>query len=326
MRRQHPVLRYLLTRLASGVLALVIASILIFAAIQVLPGDVAQLVLGRNATPARVAAVDAQLRLDRPLPERYVVFVRDLSRGQLGTSTAGLVQGVRLPVADVIRAPIENSLLLAGVTLLLLIPLCLVLATVAAVRAGSKLDHAISSSSLAVSALPEFVVGTLLIVVLFSQLDLFPAVSTLQPGESLLGHPESLALPVLTLLLVSLAFGTRLLRASMIQVLRQDYVVMARLNGYGERRILLRYVLRNALAPSIQILAQQIQYLIGGIIVVESLFNYPGIGNALVRAISVRDVQEIMVISVLIAAFYILVNVLADIAVVLLVPRLRTRG
>jgi peptide/nickel transport system permease protein len=256
---------------------------------------------------------------------RYVHWLEGVATGDLGNSSAALAQGQTLPVWDAIRTPLRNSLVLAVLTLLIFIPLCIVLGTVAALRAGRRTDHAISVTALALSSLPEFLVGTLLIVVFFTQLDLLPPVSTIGPGQTPFSQPKELVLPVLTLLAVSVAFGTRLLRASIVDVLREDYVAMARLNGLRERRVIWRYALRNALAPSVQILAQMIQYLIGGIIITESVFNYPGIGSALVQAVLVRDPQVISVVAMMLAAIYILVNVLADLAVVFLVPRLRTK-
>jgi peptide/nickel transport system permease protein len=173
--------------------------------------------------------------------------------------------------------------------------------------------------------MPEVLIGTLVIVVFFSRLNLLPAVSSVGPGESPLSHPDALVLPVLTLLAVGTSFGIRLLRASIVEVLRDDYVTMARLNGVRERRVVSRYVLRNAMAPSVQVLAQTVMYLVGGIIIVESLFNYPGIGNTLVQSVLVRDPQMVSVIATLLAAIYIAVNILADLAVVFLVPRLRAK-
>lgn len=323
-QKRHPVAGFIGRRVAAGLLTLLIASFLIFAAIQILPGDVASVVLGKNATPARLAAVRADLHLDEALPERYLTFVESLVTGHLGNSSAALAQGLKLPVWTVIRTPLRNSVILASVTLILFVPLCLILGTTAALRAGRKVDHVISVPALVGSAMPEFLVGTLLIVVFFTQLNLFPPVAEIGPGETPFTHPNALVLPVLTLLSVSLALGIRLVRASMVEVLRADYVRMARLNGQPERRVVVRYALRNALGPGIQAVAQTSQYLLGGIIITESVFNYPGIGNKLVQAVSLRDIQEIGVVAMILATTYITINILADLAVMLVVPKLRT--
>jgi peptide/nickel transport system permease protein len=320
----HPVLRFLARRVGAGVLTLFVASLLIYAAILILPGDVTQVVLGRNGTPERIAAVKAQLHLDQSGPERYWHWLTGMLTGDFGDSTAALVQGQTVHVSSAIGTPFANSMILALITLAAFIPLCVALATFAALRAGKPSDHGISLTTLALGSMPEFLLGTLLIVVFFSKLDLLPAVSSIGPGQSPLDQPDALVLPVLTLLAVSTAFGVRLLRASIVEVLRDDYVTMARLNGVRERRVVARYVLRNAMAPFAQVLAQTAQYLVGGIIIVESLFNYPGIGKTLVQSVLVRDPQMVSVIAILLAALYITINIIADLAVVFLVPRLRT--
>jgi len=311
---------------AAGILTLLVASFLIFASIQILPGDVASVVLGKSATPARVEAVRSELHLNDPLPQRYLTFVTDVGTGHFGNSSAALAQGRKQSVWSVIRTPLRCSLLLAAITIVLCVPLCLVLGTLSALRAGRAADHAISVPALVASAMPEFLVGTLLIVVFFTQLNLLPPVAEVGTGETPFTHPDALVLPVLTLLSVSLALGIRLVRASMLDVLQADYVRMARLNGQPERRVVVRYALRNALGPGIQAIAQTMQYLLGGIIITESVFNYPGIGNKLVQAVSLRDVQEIGVIAMILATVYIAINIIADLLVMLAVPKLRTGG
>jgi peptide/nickel transport system permease protein len=324
-RERHPAVAFVVKRALAGIATLVVATILIFASVEVLPGNVASVVLGRNATPQRVAALSADLHLNQALPARYVAFITHFVSGDFGDSSAALAQGRKLPVWQVIREPLRNSLVLAGLTILLYVPLCLLLGTFAGLSAGRKLDHAISTVALSVGAMPEFLIGTLLIVVFFTKLNWLPPVAEITPGQTPFTHPTVLILPVCTLLAVSTAFGTRLVRASVVEVLREDFVAMGRLNGQPERRVILRYALRNALGPGIQALAQTVQYLIGGIIITESVFNYPGIGKQLVQAVSVRDVQEIAVLATILATIYVAVNILADLAVMLAVPKLRTQ-
>jgi peptide/nickel transport system permease protein len=206
-----------------------------------------------------------------------------------------------------------------------MIPLALVFGILSAVRAGRPLDHTVSVSSLAIISLPEFIIGSLLILVFFTWLDVLPPVSLIPPGANPLAEPKLLVLPVLTLLGASLAASIRMVRAGMVETLNAEYVTMARLNGFSEGLVVRRYALRNALAPSVQVLAQNVQYLVGGIVVTEYLFNYPGLGKELVDAVAIRDVREVQVVALLIAAFYILINIVADLLVVLLVPKLRTQ-
>jgi peptide/nickel transport system permease protein len=263
--------------------------------------------------------------LDRPAVERYFDWLGGLLTGDLGNSAAGYARGGEFPIWDDIEGKLANSFILAAITTLVMVPLALVLGVAAALRAERPTDHAISLSSLAVISLPEFVIGSLLILAFFSWLDLLPPVSLIPPGTSPLADPEKLVLPVLTLLGVTLAASIRMVRAGMVEVLATDYVQMARLNGFRERLVVRRYALRNALAPSVQVFAQNIQFLIGGIIVTEYLFNYPGVGKELVDAVAIRDVREVQSLAIVIAAFYIGVNLVADLIVFLLVPKLRTQ-
>lgn len=321
----HPIAKFVVRRVLAGVATLVVVSALIFAATNVLPGNVATLVLGRNATPARVAALETRLNLNRPLVTRYVSWLGGMVHGDFGNSEVAVAESAPDPsIAHSIASPLKDSLVLATITTLLLIPLTLLLGAFAGIRAGRKADFAISTPALIFGGLPEFVSATLLVVVFFTQFHLLPPVSTLSPGEFPLSHPNLLVLPVLTLLLVALGSGIRQVRAGMIEVMDQDYCRVAQLNGLRRRRVVYRYALRNALAPAVQTIAQNIQYLVGGIIIVESVFSYPGVGTYLVQAVTARDVTQVQAAALILAALYIAINILADLVVVLLVPKLRT--
>lgn len=324
-RRRRPLLRFVLRRLGAAAATLFVVSILIFVGTEVLPGDAASAVLGKTASPEQLAEMRAAMGLDQPAYERYFEWLGGLLTGDLGNSAAGYAAGGESPIWDEIQPKIVNSFVLAGITALLMIPLALVLGVLSAVWAGRPADHAVSVSSLAVISLPEFIIGSLLILVFFTWLDVLPPVSLIPPGASPLAEPKLLVLPVLTLLGASLAASIRMVRAGMVETLNAEYVTMARLNGFSERLVVRRYALRNALAPSVQVLAQNVQYLVGGIVVTEYLFNYPGLGKELVDAVAIRDVREVAVVALLIAAFYILINIVADLLVVLLVPKLRTQ-
>jgi peptide/nickel transport system permease protein len=325
-RRRRPLLWFVLRRLAAGVATLFVVSVLVFVGTEVLPGDAASAVLGRTASPEQLAEMRELMGLDRPAHERYLDWLGGILTGDLGNSAAGYAAGGELPIWDEIAPKIKNSFILAAVTALLMVPLALVLGVFAAMRAGRPVDHAISLTSLAIISLPEFIIGSLLILVFFSWLDVLPPISLIPPGTNPLSEPKALVLPVLTLLGASLAASIRMVRAGMVEALRSEYVTMARLNGFRERVVVSRYALRNALAPSVQVFAQNIQYLVGGIIVTEYLFNYPGLGKELVDAVAIRDVREVQTIALLVAAFYILLNIVADLLVVILVPKLRTQA
>ena len=317
-------LAFLWRRLVGAVAALLAASVLIFAAVQVLPGSAASAVLGRNATPAAVRVLTHRMGLDRPTPTRYADWLRGFVQGDLGDSAVAVAQGAHhAPIWHLISGPLENSAILAAITAFLMVPLSLGLGALAAVRAGKPTDHLISLGSLAAVSLPEFVTGSLLVAVFFVGLHVLPPVSIVPPGANPLSHPKQLVLPVATLLFASLAAGIRMVRAGMFEILQTDYVQAARLNGVPEARVILRYALRNALAPSIQVLAQNLQYLVGGVIVVEAVFAYPGIGSQLVSAVQNRDVTVVQSVAMLIAVVYVIINLLADLVVMLLVPKLR---
>jgi peptide/nickel transport system permease protein len=319
-----PVLAFLTRRIAGALAALLAASILIFAAVQLLPGSPASAVLGRDATPAAVKILTHRMRLDRPASTRYLDWLKGFVHGDLGDSAVAQAQGAKhAPIWHIISGPLENSAVLAAITALLMIPLSLGLGAVAAVRAGRPTDHAISLGSLVAISLPEFVTGSLLVAVFFVGLRWLPPVAIVPPGADPLGYPKQLILPVATLLCASLASGVRMVRAGTYEVLQTEYVQTARLNGLAERRVIMRYALRNALAPSVQVLAQNLQYLVGGVIVVEAVFAYPGIGSQLVLAVQNRDVTVVQSVAMLIAVVYVTINLVADLIVMLLVPKLK---
>jgi peptide/nickel transport system permease protein len=324
-RRRWPLAAFLVRRVAAALATLFVVSILIFAGTEVLPGDAAGAVLGRTATPDQLAEMQALMGLDRPPHERYLDWLGGILTGDLGNSAAGYAAGGESPIWDEISPKITNSFILAAITAFLMVPIALVLGVFSAVRAGRPLDHSISIGSLAIISLPEFIIGSLLILVFFSWLDVLPPISLIPPGTSPLAKPEALVLPMLTLLGASLAASIRMVRAGMIETLSSEYVTMARLNGLRESVVVRRYALRNALAPSVQVFAQNIQYLVGGIVVTEYLFNYPGLGKELVDAVAIRDVREVQSVALLVAAFYLFLNIVADFLVVLLVPKLRTQ-
>ena len=322
---RHPVLGFLLRRIGAGILTLLVASVLIFLATNVLPGNAADVVLGRNAQPAQLHKLETELGLNRPEVQRYAAWLGGMLHGNFGKSAVAVAEG--RPDAEIsatLGSPLADSAVLAGLTALFLIPLTLVLGALAGLRSGRRLDHLISLPALIAGGLPEFVTGTALIFLFFTVLNLLPPVALLSPGQSPFSSIKALVLPVLTLLAVAVGAGVRQVRAGMAEVLQQDYILFATLNGIPRRRVVLRYALRNALAPSVQIIAQNLQYLVGGIIIVESVYSYPGIGSYLVQAVTSRDVNEVQAAAMILAAVYIAINILADLIVILLVPKLRT--
>jgi peptide/nickel transport system permease protein len=326
VRRSHPFAWFVVRRIGAAVLTLIVVSMLIFAATNILPGNAARAVLGQHATPSSVAALERELHLNHPVTERYWTWLTGFVHGDMGVSSAGAVlSGAgRDSVSSLIVGPLGNSAILAAVAFIILVPLSLLIGVFSATRVGRKSDTLISLGTLAVISLPEFVTGSLLVAVFAVSFGWLPAVSLVSPGTSVLSNPDILVLPVLTLVAASLAWTVRFVRASVAAALRADYVAAAQLGGVGRWRVLWRYAVRNALAPTVQVIAQTAQWLVGGIVVTETVFGYPGIGQALVGAVTQRDTPVVQSIALILAAFYIATNIVADLIVVLLVPKLRT--
>lgn len=310
-------LRQVLIRLGTAVGILLVVSAIVFLGTEALPGDAAEAALGQNSTPVLLAQYRADFGLDEPVLQRYVDWLGGVVQGDFGKS---MPSGD--PVSDVIVERARNTAVLSAIVLALLVPLSIFLGTLSAVRRDSALDHAVTTSTLSFIATPEFVIGTLLVLLFASALDLLPAVSLVDPGRPLIDQWQILVLPVLTLLAAILAQTTRMVRACMIDVLDSEYVQMARLKGESERSVLWRHAIPNALGPTIQVIALNVAWLAGGVVVTEKLFQYPGLGLTLADAVSVRDIATVQGIVILITAVYIFATALAEIAHVALNPRL----
>jgi peptide/nickel transport system permease protein len=315
-----PVWGFILRRLVLGIVVLVLVSIVVFAATQAL-GDPARAILGRSATPASLAALRERLHLNEPVVAQYLTWAGGLLHGDAGSSLAA-----QEPVTKLIGDRIVNSAILVLCAGLISIPLSIAIGSYAALRRDKTFDVATSLSTLVFAALPEFVVGVALVVIFATTvLHVLPAVSLIPPGGRPWDNPVGLVLPTLTLVLAVTPYVARIMRASMIEVLESDYVEMARLKGLPERVVITRHALPNALGPTFQVIALNLAYLAGGIIVVEYVFNYAGIGGALRDAVSNHDLPVIQALAMLIAGLYVVLNLLADIATIMVTPKLRTR-
>ena len=308
-------------RLLLGIVVLVMVSIVVFAATQALPGDPAQAILGRSATPASLAALRRQLHLDQPVLEQYWSWLSRLLRGNLGSSLAA-----QEPVTTLLGPKLVNSAVLVAVSAVVSIPLSVAIGCWAALKREKIFDSASSILLLALAALPEFVVAVVLVILLATIVfHVLPAISTIPPGSQPWDNIPALILPCLTLVIAVAPYVARIMRASMIEVLESDYVEMARLKGLPERTVLLRHALPNALGPVFQVIALNLAYLAGGIVVVEYVFNYSGIGSALQDAVVNHDLPVVQALAMLIAAVYVVLNLLADVATIMVTPKLRTR-
>jgi peptide/nickel transport system permease protein len=310
---------FIVRRVLLGLLVLFLVSLLVFAATQAL-GDPARAILGRNATPASLAALRKQLNLDQSVVGQYLSWASGLLHFDLGNSLAA-----QQPVTQVLGARLLNSAVLVLLSAIISIPLSIAMGSWAALRREKVFDTVTSNGMLVLAALPEFVTAVLL-VILFSTtvLHVLPAISPIPPGTRPWQFPDELVLPTLTLVIAVSPYVARIMRASMIEVLESDYVEMARLKGLSERTVLLRHALPNAIGPVFQVIAINLAYLAGGVVVVEYVFNYSGIGSALQDAVINHDLPVVQALAMLIAAVYVGLNLLADVATILVTPRLRT--
>ena len=312
---------FILRRLLLGILVLILVSILVFLATQALPGDPARAILGRSATPASLAALRRQLHLDQPVLEQYLTWVTGLLHGDLGRSLAA-----QEPVSTLLSPKLVNSAVLVALAAVLSIPLAIAIGAWAAFRREKVFDTTSSNLLLLLAALPEFVVALVLVILFATTVShVLPAISTVPPGSRPWNNWVALVLPTATLVIAVAPYVARIMRASMIEVLESDYVEMARLKGLSERTVLVRHALPNALGPVFQVIALNLAYLAGGIIVVEFVFNYSGIGSAIQEAVTNHDLPVVQALAMLIAAVYVILNLLADVATILVTPKLRTR-
>jgi peptide/nickel transport system permease protein len=307
-------------RIALALLSLLAVSVIVFAITAVLPGDAAQEQLGQDATPEALAALRAQMGLDAPAPERYLRWLSGLVRGELGTSTT-----TQLPVSELIASRLPNSLLLAAITALFSVPIALTLGIAAAVWRGSWFDRAASTGAVAIVSVPEFLVATLAVLVFAVQLRWLPALSYVNDIESAGQLLRAFAMPVLTLCCVIVAQMMRMSRAAVIDQLEAPYIEMVRLKGASPLRMVLAHALPNAVGPIANAVALSLSYLLGGVIIVETIFNYPGIAKLMVDGVSQRDMPLVQACAMLFCAAYLILVTTADICGIVANPRLRHR-
>ncbi len=307
-------------RIILGFSVVIVITLVVFAATQILPSDPARVILGPEATLEAVETLRRQLGLDKPFIVQYASWIANVAVGDFGVS---LDSGVR--TAEIVGSRLDNSMALLLYVLAVTIPLSLWLGTVLAIHRDSKFDRTVMTSLILIKAIPSFVVGLALIMIFaVILLPVLPAVSLLDPTRPAFLQVSYLILPAATLILSVTPYLTRLVRSSVIEVLDSDYIAAARLRGLSEVVIIRRHVLPNALIPAIQGIALTARVLFGGVLVVEVVFSYPGLGDALNSAIQMRDLPVIQMIAMVTAIAVVLINLTADIFTVLLTPKLRT--
>jgi peptide/nickel transport system permease protein len=323
-RRQHGAAAWavwLARRIGLAILTLWLVSILTFLATTAL-GDPVRAILGRdyNSNPGRVAELEALLGTDQSLVQQYLDWLGGLLTGDLGTSLA-----TGAPVSELISGSVLNSAVLVALSAIVMVPLAFAIAMISVHYRRRRPDTVIQTILLAMAGLPEFVIGVLLIALFATTVfTIFPAVTLVPMGGHPWDEPKSMVLPTLTLVLWIAPYVSRIVRASLLEVIDSDYVELARLKGIPEKVVMRKHALLNAIVPGIQVVALQLAFLAGGVVVVETLFAYPGIGRQLVDAVRNHDVATVQALSMIIASVYVVVNLIADLLSILLTPRART--
>ena len=321
----HPVLKTVLGRLAMGLVTLFVVSIIIFSSMELLPGDFGQAILGQAATEETVAAFRRELGLDQPAIVRYGEWVAAALQGDLGTSFSGRnASGVdrSREVIDLVAPRLQNTLFLASVAALIAVPLALILGITTALYRNSFFDRSVNMATLTTISFPEFFVAYILILFLSSLYPIFPSLANVDADTQFGERLFRAALPALTLTLVIVAHMMRMTRAAIINLLASPYIQMARLSGASPSEVILKHALPNAWAPIATVIAFNLAYLVVGVVVVEVVFVYPGIGQLMVDAVASRDIPVVQGCALIFAITYILLNLLADIIGIVTNPRL----
>jgi len=321
----HPVYLTILKRLGLGLLTLFVVSIIIFSSIELLPGDFGEAVLGQAATEETVAAFRRELGLDQPAFLRYIDWIGSVMQGDLGKSFSGRASsGVdrSREVSALIAPRLWNTLFLASMTAIIAVPLALFLGISAALYRNSIYDRVVNASTLITISFPEFFVAYILILFLTSLYSLLPSLANVTPEMEMGERIIKSLLPSLTLTLVIVAHMMRMTRAAIINLLAQPYIEMAKLKGASQSKIILKHALPNAWAPIATVIAFNLAYLVVGVVVVEVVFVYPGVGQLMVDSVSARDIPVVQACALIFAATYILLNLLADIISIVTNPRL----
>ncbi|MEM8595512.1 MAG: ABC transporter permease [Pseudomonadota bacterium] len=310
--------RLILRRIGLGLVTLLVVSLIVFAGTEILPGDVAQAVLGQGATPETLAAYRAEMNLDRPAYERYGEWLLGLMTGDLGNSLA-----TQRPVSDIIAPRLPKTLLLGGLAALIAVPLAVGFGLYAAMRPGGVPDRSLTTGSIALTSAPEFLVATLLVLAFAIELRWLPAISRVTETTSWGDTIIALLMPVMTLTAAVFAPMMRMTRSAVLNVLSQPAIEMAILKGVPRRTIILKHALPNAIAPIINVIAVNLAYIIGGVLVVETIFSYSGIAKLMVDSVASRDIPVVQACAMFFCAAYVLFNLIADVVSIMANPRLR---
>ncbi len=315
--------RAILGRFGISLVTLWVVSVLIFIGTNLLPGDVAQIILGQTATPESTAALRAKLGLDKHPIEQYWVWLQNVMMGDLGISKAGLGAGLGTPIVEMLGPRVDNTLRLTLIVGAVAIPISLFLGLIAAMHPGTRLDRSITFATLNLISIPDFLVATALVLVFAVSLGWLPSIVYLRGDETGWVLLKTLAMPILTLVILVSSQIIRMTRATVLNVLGSPYIEMAILKGVPRKRIILRHALFNAVGPIVNVIALNLAWLVGGVVVVEQIFSYPGLAKLMIEAVQMRDMPLVQACAMIFCATYIVLIFIADIASILSNPRLR---
>jgi len=310
--------RLILKRIGLALVTLLLLSAVVFTVSGLLPGDAAQEVLGRGATPEQVAALRHEMGLDRPGPVRYVEWLGAIATGDPGQSLVA-----NKPVAEIISERLPNTLILAALAALVSVPFAFLIGMASAISRGHKLDRALNILTLSMVALPEFLVATIAVLIFAVELRWLPSITIVPKDPTFAQFARAYAMPVMVLAVGVIAQLGRMVRAAIICELDRPYVEMARLKGVRPMRLVFRHVLPNAIGPIVNAMALSLSYLFGGAIIVETIFNYPGLASLMVNAVTSRDMPLLQACAMIFCAAYLLLVLVADTIAILANPRLR---
>ena len=305
-------------RLLIGLATLWVVSVLVFAGTEILPGDVAQIVLGQAATPESLAVLRAELGLDKPAYVRYLGWLADMVSGDLGISKAG-----GATISSLIGGRLNNTLFLGGIVAVISVPLSVVLGLLAAMYPGTWIDRVLTFGTLSLISVPEFFIATFLVLFLAVQLQWLPAIAYMDGEESFFELIVALLMPILTLTIVVAAQMIRMTRAGILNVMNSPYIEMAILKGIPRTRIILQHAFFNAIGPIVNVIALNLAYLVSGVVIVETIFAYPGLAKLMVDGVQTRDLPLVQACGMIFCGTYVLLILTADVAAILSNPRLR---
>ena len=311
-------MQMVMRRIAIGIATMFVVSLIVFLMLALLPGDVAAIILGQSATEETLAALRAELGLDKPWYVRYFGWLGDMVTGDLGISKAG-----GAAISDLIDSRLGNTMMMAGLVALISIPLSVALGLWAAMHPGTWLDRIVTFGTLSTISVPEFFIATILVLVLAVQLHWLPSTAYLTGEESFLQLLRALAMPLITLVIVVSAQMIRMTRAGILNVMNSPYIEMAILKGVPRKRIILRHALFNAIGPIVNVIALNLAYLVSGVVIVETIFAYPGLAKLMIDGVQTRDLPLVQACAMIFCGTYVILILVADIASILSNPRLR---